>query len=166
MLDAAQTYGGFTVDDFAWISESPERTYDFGKFLGESLQSGDVVALCGELGAGKTCLTQGIARGLEVPEDYRVTSPTFTIINEYPGRLTLYHFDMYRLTGLADLDEIGYEDCFADRGGVVVMEWAEKIREVLPSSTYFIFLTYVSENKRKIVVSANWRGIDRFFKRG
>lgn len=167
MLEAAETSGGFSVDDdFTWISESPQDTYNLGKFLGENLQPGDLVALCGELGAGKTCLTQGIARGLGVPEEYRITSPTFTIINEYPGRLTLYHFDLYRLTGVADLDEIGYEDCFNDGGGVVVMEWAEKIKEVLPEGAYFIFLTYVDENRRKIVLSHNWKGINRFFLSG
>ena len=165
MLDAI-TDDRHPLDAVTWISDSPQDTYNFGKFLGENLQPGDLVALCGELGAGKTCLTQGIARGLEVPEGYRITSPTFTIINEYPGRLTLYHLDLYRLTGVADLDEIGYEDCFNDQGGVVVMEWAEKIKEVLPEDTYFIFLTYVNEKQRKMVLSPNWKGIDRFFRPG
>ena len=127
MRDAAETYCGFSMDDFTWTSDSQQETFNFGMFLGENLQPGDLVALSGELGTGKTCLTQGIARGLGVPEEYRVTSPTFTIINEYPGRLTLYHLDMYRVSGLQDLDEIGYDGCFNDRG-VVVMEWAEKIK--------------------------------------
>ncbi len=162
MLDVADTCCGFSMDDFTWISDSPQETYNFGKFLGESLQPGDLVALFGELGAGKTCLTQGIARGLGVPEEYRVISPTFTIINEYPGRLTLYHLDMYRLSGVRDLDEIGYDDCFNDRG-VVVMEWAEKIKEVLPEGALFIFLTYINENRRKIVLSHNRKEINRLF---
>ncbi|MDP2267931.1 MAG: tRNA (adenosine(37)-N6)-threonylcarbamoyltransferase complex ATPase subunit type 1 TsaE [Deltaproteobacteria bacterium] len=162
MLDPTETCGGFSREDFTLISDSPQETYNFGKFLGEKLQPRDLVALCGELGAGKTCLTQGIARGLGVPEEYRVTSPTFTIINEYPGRLTLYHLDMYRLSGVRDLDEIGYDDCFNDRG-VVVMEWAEKIKEVLPETAFFISLTYISENKRKIVLSHNRKEINRLF---
>lgn len=162
MLDVAETCCGFSMDDFTWISDSPQETYNFGKFLGENLQPGDLVALFGELGAGKTCLTQGIARGLGVPEEYRVTSPTFTIINEYPGRLTLYHLDMYRLSGVRDLDEIDYDDCFNDRG-VVVMEWAEKIKEVLPEGALFILLTYINENRRKIVLSHNRKELNRLF---
>ena len=140
------------MNNFTFISHSPQETYAFGKNLGETLFSGDVVALSGELGTGKTCLAQGIARGLGVPEEYKITSPTFTIINEYPGRLILYHLDVYRLSGVRDLDEIGYEDCFNDKG-VVVVEWAEKIRDALPKETLFILLTYIDENIRKIVTT-------------
>jgi tRNA threonylcarbamoyladenosine biosynthesis protein TsaE len=154
MLEGAEDCCGLSIDHFTVISHSPQETYDFGKLLGENLQSGDLVALCGELGAGKTCLTQGIARGLGVPEEYLVTSPTFTIINEYPGRLTLYHLDLYRLSGPRDLDEIGYEDCFTD-SGVVVMEWAEKIKEILPERAILIAITYIDEKKRKMVFSPN-----------
>jgi tRNA threonylcarbamoyladenosine biosynthesis protein TsaE len=150
------------MDEVILISDSAQQTHDLGKYLGESLRPGDLVALCGELGAGKTCLTQGIARGLGVPEAYRVTSPTFTIINEYPGRLILYHLDLYRLSGVRDLDEIGYDDCFNQRG-VVVMEWAEKIREVLPEGALFITITYIDEQRRKIVVSPNCETIARLF---
>ena len=160
MLDVAETCCGFSLDDFTWFSDSPQDTYNFGKFLGENLQPGALVALYGELGAGKTCLTQGIARGLGVPEEYPITSPTFTIINEYPGRLTLYHLDMYRLSGVRDLDEIGYDDCFSDRG-VIVMEWAEKIQEVIPEGTLFIVLTYIHESRRKIVISHNRKAINQ-----
>jgi len=142
------------MNNFTFISHSPQETYAFGKDLGETLYSGDVVALSGELGAGKTCLAQGIARGLGIPEEYRITSPTFTIINEYPGRLILYHLDVYRLSGVRDLDEIGYDDCFNDKG-VVVVEWAEKIRDALPKETLFILLTYIDENIRKIMLSDN-----------
>jgi len=142
------------MNNFTFISHSPQETYAFGKNLGETLFSGDVVALSGELGTGKTCLAQGIARGLGVPEEYKITSPTFTIINEYPGRLILYHLDVYRLSGVRDLDEIGYEDCFNDKG-VVVVEWAEKIRDALPKETLFILLTYIDENIRKIMLSDN-----------
>ena len=142
------------MNNFTFISHSPQETYAFGKNLGETLFSGDVVALSGELGTGKTCLAQGIARGLGIPEEYRITSPTFTIINEYPGRLILYHLDVYRLSGVRDLGEIGYDDCFNDKG-VVVVEWAEKIREALPKGTLFILLTYLDENRRKIMLSDN-----------
>ena len=146
------------MNNFIFISHSPQETHAFGKNLGQTLCSGDVVALSGELGTGKTCLVQGIARGLGIPEEYRITSPTFTIINEYPGRLILYHLDVYRLSGVRDLDEIGYDDCFNYKG-VVVVEWAEKIREALPKETLFILLTYLDENIRKIMLSDNRKRI-------
>ncbi|HLA28127.1 MAG TPA: tRNA (adenosine(37)-N6)-threonylcarbamoyltransferase complex ATPase subunit type 1 TsaE [Syntrophales bacterium] len=142
------------MTNFTFISHGPQETYAFGKNLGETLFSGDVVALSGELGTGKTCLAQGIARGLGVPEEYKITSPTFTIINEYPGRLILYHLDVYRLSGTRDLEEIGYDECFNDKG-VVIVEWAEKIRDALPKGTLFVLLTYLDENRRKIMLSDN-----------
>jgi len=93
------------------LSKSPEETFRIGRILADGLKAGDVVALTGELGSGKTCLTQGIANGLGVPESYVVTSPTFTLINEYQGRqVDLYHLDVYRLTGCADLAEMGYDE--------------------------------------------------------
>jgi len=85
--------------DITLISRSAEDTQIIGKIIGENLSNGDVVALIGELGSGKTCITQGIARGIGVPEEYQITSPTFTLINEYPGKTTLYHVDIYRLSG-------------------------------------------------------------------
>lgn len=163
MSNAPEPVCGIGMNNFTFISQGPQETYAFGKNLGETLRSGDVVGLSGELGAGKTCLAQGIARGLGIPEEYRITSPTFTIINEYPGRLILYHLDVYRLSGLRDLDEIGYEDCFNDKG-VVVVEWAEKIREALPKGTLFILLTYLDENIRKIMLSDNRERIAQMVK--
>jgi tRNA threonylcarbamoyladenosine biosynthesis protein TsaE len=162
MFDIPETSCGFGLNEFVFISHSPQETYSLGKCLGERLRPGDVVALTGELGAGKTYLAQGIARGLGVPEGYAVTSPTFTIINEYPGRLTLYHMDMYRLSGIKDLDDIGDNDLFSNNG-VVVVEWAEKIGEILPAETLFIRLAYLDENKRKIVFSGDSSIIDNNF---
>jgi len=92
------------------ISRNPEETFLIGKIIGENLSIQDVVALIGELGAGKTCLTQGIARGVGVPNLYPITSPSFTLINEYQGRVTLYHFDLYLLTGSHDIEDMGYEE--------------------------------------------------------
>jgi tRNA threonylcarbamoyladenosine biosynthesis protein TsaE len=135
------------------LSKSPKETFRIGQLLAEGLQAGDVVALIGELGSGKTCLTQGIARGLGVPEGYAVTSPTFTLINEYPGRqLPLYHLDVYRLTGYADLPEMGYDEYVSGRG-VTVIEWAEKIREAVPVGALFVTMTYLEEYMRKIEIS-------------
>ncbi len=135
------------------LSRSPEETFRVGKILAEGLTAGDVVALTGELGSGKTCLTQGIACGLGVPGDYAVTSPTFTLINEYPGRqMNLYHLDVYRLKGCADLAEMGYDE-YLYGGGVMVIEWAEKVLEAVPDDALFVTMTYLDENQRKIELS-------------
>lgn len=131
------------------VSKSAEETFQIGRIIGEQLGAGDVLALIGELGAGKTCLTQGIARGLGVPEAYPITSPTFTLINEYPGRVTLYHMDLYRLAGPEDLEGMGYEDYFYG-DGVVVIEWAEKIRSILPARCLRVMMRYLDENRRDI----------------
>jgi tRNA threonylcarbamoyladenosine biosynthesis protein TsaE len=135
------------------LSKSPEETFRIGRILANGLKVGDVVALTGELGSGKTCLTQGIASGLGVQEGYAVTSPTFTLINEYPGRqMALYHLDVYRLTGCADLPEMGYDEYLFGRG-VMVIEWAEKIREAVPVGALFVVMTYLEEYIRKIEIS-------------
>ncbi len=111
------------------ITKSTEETLRLGTILGSLLQKGDVIGLFGDLGTGKTVFTQGIARGLKV-EDY-VTSPTFTLINEYSGSLPLFHFDVYRLDDPEELLELGYEEYFFGEG-VTVIEWAEKIEDYLP----------------------------------
>jgi tRNA threonylcarbamoyladenosine biosynthesis protein TsaE len=135
------------------LSKSPEETFRIGRILADGLEAGDVVALTGELGSGKTCLTQGIANGLGVPESYAVTSPTFTLINEYPGRQAdLYHLDVYRLTGCADLADTGYDEYLSGRG-VMVIEWAEKVLEAVPVDALFVVMTYMEENVRKIEIS-------------
>lgn len=104
-------------------THSAEETRKLGRFLGERLVPGSVVALYGDLGSGKTCLAQGIARGLDVPEQVPVTSPTYTFINEYPGRIPLYHMDLYRVTGPSDLEEIGFYECLHGQGASLI-EWA------------------------------------------
>jgi tRNA threonylcarbamoyladenosine biosynthesis protein TsaE len=134
------------------ISSDPAETFRMGRMIGEALKEGAIVALIGELGAGKTSLTQGIARGLGIQEGYQITSPTFTLINEYPGRLNLVHLDVYRLAGSADLPDLGYEE-FIFSKSVTVIEWAEKIRDVLPDKTIFITMTYLDQNRRRIEIS-------------
>jgi len=134
------------------ISESSVKTFEIGLFIGRKSQAGDTFALSGELGSGKTCFTGGLARGLDIGQEYSITSPTFTLINEYSGRCKLYHFDVYRLTQLNDLDDIGYEEYISGKG-VVVIEWAEKIADALPIDTIIINFEYLEENKRKIVIS-------------
>ena len=147
------------------ISESAEETQNIGRIIGEGLSSGDVVALTGELGSGKTCITCGIARGVGVPEEYRITSPTFTLINEYPGRVTLYHVDTYRLSGSSDLKDMGYEEYFYG-DGVTVIEWADKIKDILPEDEEClnIRLRYIDENKREIKISGRTDEIERISK--
>ncbi|NLJ78621.1 MAG: tRNA (adenosine(37)-N6)-threonylcarbamoyltransferase complex ATPase subunit type 1 TsaE [Tissierellia bacterium] len=106
-----------------------DETDRFGRKLGKLLESGDILSMAGDLGAGKTTLTKSIGVGLGV-EDY-ITSPTFTLINEYRGRLWLYHFDVYRLEDETDLEDLGYEDYFYS-DGVTIVEWGDRIESILP----------------------------------
>ena len=112
-----------------WITNSEQETEQLGQRLGAALKPGTILAYTGDLGAGKTAFTRGLARGLDIPE--RVTSPTFTIVNEYEGgRLPLFHFDMYRLGGSDELFDIGWEDYLA-RNGVCAVEWSENVEDAL-----------------------------------
>jgi tRNA threonylcarbamoyladenosine biosynthesis protein TsaE len=133
------------------ISVSAQKTWEMARSVGEKLKPGDVLALSGELGSGKTCFTGGLARGLGVDDKYQITSPTFTLINEYPARHKLFHFDVYRLNSYSEFEDLGYEEYFSN-GGIVVIEWAEKIAQILPPETIFIYFEYLDENKRKIIV--------------
>ena len=133
------------------ISASARQTRAIARFIGEKLREGDVLALSGELGSGKTCFTGGLARGLGVDEKYQITSPTFTLINEYPAKYKLYHFDVYRLKDYSEFEDLGYEEYFGEKG-VVVIEWAEKIAQILPEDTLFINFEYLDENKRRIII--------------
>ena len=111
-------------------SNTPQETFELGKRLGAEAKPGQVYCLDGDLGVGKTVFTQGFARGLGITGP--VNSPTFTIVQQYEeGRLTLYHFDVYRIGDISEMDEIGYEDCFYG-SGVSLIEWSELIEELLP----------------------------------
>lgn len=133
------------------ISVSSHKTWEMARSIGEKLKPGDVLALSGELGSGKTCFTGGLARGLGVDNKYQITSPTFTLINEYPARHKLFHFDVYRLNGYSEFEALGYEEYFSN-DGIVVIEWAEKIAQILPPDVIFIQFEYIDENRRKIIV--------------
>jgi tRNA threonylcarbamoyladenosine biosynthesis protein TsaE len=139
------------ISEIQITTYNADETFALGLSIGEKLKEGDILALSGELGSGKTCFTGGLARGLGVSTDYQITSPTFTLINEYPARVTLYHFDIYRLSGIADLDDLGYEEYFSGNG-VVVIEWAEKIAQIIPQTAFFISFEYLDDNKRKIKI--------------
>ena len=112
------------------VSESPEATWSVGEFVGKRLKAGMVLCLTGDLGAGKTLFTKGVAAGLGVKAD--VTSPSFTLMNLYDGRLPVVHFDLYRLDDEGDLDEIGFYEYTDEPVGVAIIEWADKFPEALP----------------------------------
>jgi len=123
-----------------YVIRGERETEEFGRSLAEKLEAGDVLALIGDLGTGKTTLTKSIAKGLGIEE--MITSPTFTIVSEYfSGRLPLFHFDVYRLSGEDEAFEAGLEEYF-DRGGICVIEWADIIEGLLPENTKYIFLEY------------------------
>ena len=133
-------------------TESPEETQLLAEQLGRLLQPGDVVALVGELGSGKTLFSQGLARGLGVPKNFYITSPTFVIINEYPGRVPFYHLDLYRVSK-AEFSELGLEEILFAQGAVAI-EWAERLGEDLPVERLEVRLTLLGEVERNIAFSA------------
>ena len=132
-----------------FITNSPQETEKVGAKLAEKLQPGTVIAYRGDLGAGKTAFTRGLARGLGIPDP--VTSPTYTIVNEYlGGRLPLFHFDMYRLASSDDLWDIGWED-YLDRGGVCAVEWSENVEDAMEGAIW-VTIEKTGEESRKITI--------------
>ena len=132
-----------------FITNSPEETEKLGAALGACLPAGTVIAYRGDLGAGKTAFTRGLARGLGCTE--QVTSPTYTIVNEYlGGRLPLFHFDMYRLTSSEDLWDIGWED-YLDRGGICAVEWSENVADAMEHPLN-ITIEKLGEDTRRITL--------------
>ena len=117
-------------------SSGDKETFEFARKLGEKAVPGEVVALTGDLGVGKTVFTKGFAYGVGVRD--HVSSPTFTILQEYDdGRMPLYHFDVYRIGDVSEMDETGYEDCFYG-DGVSIVEWADVVREIMPPETVWV----------------------------
>jgi tRNA threonylcarbamoyladenosine biosynthesis protein TsaE len=144
------------------ITESAEETSNIGEQLGRLLSSGNIICLSGDLGAGKTAFTKGIAKGMGI-EDY-VTSPTYTIINEYEGRLPLYHFDVYRLNDVEEMYELGYEEYFFG-DGVVVLEWADIVRDIIPGERLWItILNTKGDNSREIIIEPTGETYDNIVK--
>lgn len=134
------------------VSESPQETQQVGMQLGKLSQPGDVFLLVGGLGAGKTCLTQGIAWGLGI-EGY-AASPSFVLINQYRGRLPLYHIDLYRLDSIEEVNELGLDD-YLYGNGVCVVEWAEKAWAVLPRENLTVEMSFLSDTSRSITIKPN-----------
>ena len=135
-----------------YITSGPLETEELGRRLGKVLTPGTVIAYTGDLGAGKTAFTRGLADGLGIPE--RITSPTFTIVNEYEGgRLPLFHFDMYRLGSSDELFDIGWED-YLVRGGVCAVEWSENVEDVLDADTIRVDIRRgESDDQRRITIT-------------
>ena len=132
-----------------FLSHSTQETEAIGEELAQKLRGGDVLAFTGSLGMGKTAFTRGLARGLGCRG--RVTSPTFTIVNEYEGRTPLFHFDMYRLGSSDELFDIGWDDYLA-RGGVCAVKWSERVSDALPEDTIFVDIARTDEHE-------DWRTI-------
>jgi len=132
-----------------YLTTSVEQTIKIGRLLGDKLQKGDNIALTGTLAVGKTHFAKGIAQGLEIENE--ITSPTFTIISEYYGRLPLYHFDLYRLTSYDDFLDIGGDE-YLSKDGVCLIEWSEKILTYLPKNTIIVSFI-LQDNGREITIT-------------
>jgi len=137
---------------YVFRSNSPTSTFNFGRQLGKRLQSGSIIALIGELGCGKTLFTRGICVGLGVPERY-VNSPTFAFVNEYLGRLPVFHIDLYRLNTIDEEFEIGLLDYLAKVGsGVIILEWAEKALALFPNDYLQVQFEVLSARRRQLTL--------------
>ncbi len=133
-------------------SQSASETIRIGKKIGGLLEPGDMIALTGELGAGKTQLTKGLAAGMGVKRPGYVSSPSFTLINEHEGRIPLYHIDLYRLETQIEAQELGLEEYFKGNG-ITVIEWADRIPSLLPDEIFQITVRYTGKNTRSIEIS-------------
>lgn len=131
-----------------YLSSSAAQTYILGEKLAGLTEPGDVFCINGELGTGKTVFAKGLAEGLGVTD--RVTSPTFTLINEYQGRRPFYHMDVYRLNSSEEMEDLGYQEYFYGQG-VTLVEWAEIVKEVLPEERLDIFVERIDEDNRTII---------------
>lgn len=131
-----------------YATHSPQETETLARTLGKKLHKGDVVAFRGGLGMGKTAFTRGLAKGLGYTG--RVTSPTFTVVNEYLGTTPLFHFDMYRLDSEDELFDIGWED-YLTRGGICAVEWSENVADALPEGTIFVDITRGEGDSDRII---------------
>ena len=133
------------------ITQSVKETKDFGREFSTRLTGGEVIALSGDLGSGKTTFVQGLAEGLGVE---RIISPTFILMRSYKGEKDLYHLDLYRLEGNVsqELESLGVSDFWEKKENVVLIEWAEKAREILPKDTIWIKFEYIDDEKRRIIL--------------
>ena len=127
-----------------------------GILLGTVAKAGDIITLAGGLGAGKTTLTQAIGQGLEIPEGYYITSPTFGLLHEYPGRLPLYHMDLYRLGDEEEIEELGFED-YIYGSGLTVIEWPDRLGSLMPKERLHIELDFLEGEARSAILTSHGR---------
>jgi tRNA threonylcarbamoyladenosine biosynthesis protein TsaE len=152
------------MNSYLFLSHSPAATLSLGKRMGELLEPESIIALIGELGCGKTLLTRGVCAGLGVPLR-QVNSPTFVMVNEYRGRLPVFHMDLYRFGSIADGFDIGIMDYLSRAEyGVMIIEWAEKILSLLPADLLKVEFQTLSARKRQISFSASGNRFGKFFK--
>jgi len=142
---------------FAADTKSPEETIHLGEVLGTILPKGSIVALTGELGAGKTVLTKGIGKGLGVSDEREVTSPTFVLVNEYRGRVPVYHLDLYRLNDSAQVEDLGWSELVSGTG-VIVIEWAERAPGLLPEDRVEVALRWAGLEERELIFTGKGQG--------
>ena len=134
-------------------TRSIRETQDLSLKLGGLVNQPLIIALWGDLGSGKTAFVQGLAKGLEVPDGYYITSPTFTLINEYPGRLPLVHVDLYRLESIDDLEDIGLDELLYGQA-VIAVEWADKLSDNLPAKHLLVTMEIINDNSRTLSLDA------------
>ncbi|RKU38308.1 tRNA (adenosine(37)-N6)-threonylcarbamoyltransferase complex ATPase subunit type 1 TsaE [Candidatus Poribacteria bacterium] len=137
-----------------FTTESPHETQALGEKLGQTLKQGDVIALIGDLGTGKTCLTQGIARGIGIAPNEIVSSPSYILINEYNGTIPIYHIDLYRLENSEEIAELGLSE-YVEGDGICIIEWAERMADALPDTCIKIHITL-----REVNISGNYNEAD------
>ena len=148
---------------FQITTRTADETLKLGKTIGKWIEYPLVIGLTGDLGSGKTAFVQGLAEGLEVPGQYYITSPTFTLINEYPGRLPLFHIDLYRLDDISDLQDIGLDDLLYDQA-VFAIEWAEKISDDLPAGHLAVTFEITDDDYRRISLIAYGHNLTHLIK--
>lgn len=140
------------VEGYELTTNSVEETMALGRRIGSQLKGGEVIALIGPLGSGKTHFVKGVAEGAGATQAKDVNSPTFVLVNEYKGRLDIYHIDAYRLNSVEEFERLGFDD-FCYDGSVVLIEWADKVEEAIKSADYMrIIFSHAGENKRRICV--------------
>ncbi|MBQ8622950.1 MAG: tRNA (adenosine(37)-N6)-threonylcarbamoyltransferase complex ATPase subunit type 1 TsaE [Oscillospiraceae bacterium] len=137
-----------------FLTHSADETVALGRLIGARLHGGDVIAYRGGLGAGKTTITHGIAQGMGLKDD--VSSPTFALVNEYRGKINLYHFDMYRINGGLDLETTGFYD-YMDSDSVLAIEWSENISDELPLNVITISISRIDDETREIEINGDER---------
>ncbi len=136
------------------FSDSPQKTIRYGSIIGRVAVPGSVIGLTGELGTGKTCFIKGLVAAIAGVSEQDVASPTFTFLQEFPGSIPVYHFDLYRIKEPAELDDLGFYECLYGTG-VTVIEWAERAAGALPAERFMIYLAHVDECRRRITLSAS-----------